>query len=59
MIADDGCGFEPSRAQGPKERHFGLTIMQERAGALNAKLQIRSMRGYGTTISIQLPLGER
>ncbi|HLN62302.1 MAG TPA: GAF domain-containing sensor histidine kinase, partial [Symbiobacteriaceae bacterium] len=58
-IADDGCGFEPAQAQGPKQQHFGLTIMQERAGALNARLQIRSMRGYGTTISIQLPLGER
>jgi signal transduction histidine kinase len=58
QIADDGCGFEPPAVNGANGHHFGLTIMRERAEAINAGLEIRSMRGNGTTVSVRLPAGK-
>lgn len=54
-IADDGCGFEVAGVDGPEQRHFGLSIMHERAAAIGAELELRSMRGQGTTVSVRLP----
>jgi len=55
-VADDGCGFEPGQVDGPDRHHFGLTIMGERADAIGAAIDVRSMRGHGTTVSVRLPL---
>lgn len=52
-ISDDGCGFDPEQAQGAEGRHFGLTLMSERAAGIGAALEIRSRRGYGTTVMVR------
>lgn len=53
-ISDDGCGFETTEALGPDQHHFGLAIMRERAKAVGADLEIRSMRGQGTTVCVRI-----
>ena len=54
-IRDNGRGFDVSA--GPPRGHFGLAGMQERAGKINAALQIESVLGKGTTVQVVLPLG--
>lgn len=54
-IQDDGVGFGPqvsSRSDGPQ---FGLKIMEERAESAGGTLQVESVVGQGTRISIRLP----
>jgi signal transduction histidine kinase len=50
-IADDGVGFEPSRAR----TGFGLVSMRDRARALGGDLRITSAPGEGTAIEVVLP----
>ena len=52
QIEDDGVGFSRRAAH---VRGFGLTGMRERAAALGGSMKIRSERGKGTNIQIQLP----
>jgi len=52
QIEDDGAGFSRRTAH---IRGFGLTGMRERAAALGGSMKIRSERGKGTSIQIQLP----
>jgi len=49
-IRDDGRGFDPAQANGPKDGHFGLQGMRERIKRLGGKLEIRSSPDQGTTI---------
>jgi signal transduction histidine kinase len=52
-VADDGVGFDPSRA--PADR-FGLVGMRERARLLGATLRIgRGADGRGTTVTVSVP----
>ncbi len=53
-VADDGSGFEPARAE-VRSKHLGLTSMEERAGELGGRLQIDSVLGAGTTVTLELP----
>lgn len=62
LVEDDGIGFnlsainEPSLAQSKdRANQIGLTIMQERALSIGAKLTIDSERGEGTRIAISMP----
>jgi signal transduction histidine kinase/putative methionine-R-sulfoxide reductase with GAF domain len=58
-ISDDGCGFDPEQVS---PEHFGLSIMQERATTINAKLKLSSQPGKGTQVMvtwIQAPLKEK
>ncbi|MEZ5506105.1 MAG: histidine kinase [Gammaproteobacteria bacterium] len=49
-VDDDGIGLPPDTE---KQHHYGLSIMKERAGYLNAKLQLgRSPRG-GTRVCLE------
>lgn len=48
-ISDDGCGFDPSHV--PPD-HLGLGIMQERAQAIGAILEVKSWPGTGTQIVV-------
>jgi signal transduction histidine kinase/ligand-binding sensor domain-containing protein len=50
-VADDGSGFDASRAAGPAERHFGLLGMRERA-ARWGELRLVSHPGGGTTVEV-------
>jgi PAS domain S-box-containing protein len=49
IVSDDGSGFTPGNVQ---PGHFGLSIMQERAVAINATLEIESQPGLGTNIAL-------
>lgn len=54
LIEDDGAGFEtPNFAKLIANRHFGLAGMFERAGFINAEMEIRSVPGMGTTVSVK------
>ncbi|MBN1889131.1 MAG: GAF domain-containing sensor histidine kinase [Thermoflexales bacterium] len=59
-IADDGRGYDPSRAS--RHEGHGLSNMQARARALGGKLTVDSAPGHGTRVEVQVPLhaaGER
>lgn len=55
-VEDDGVGFEPD-APGLRSRQLGLTSMEERAQRLGGRLQIRSARGAGTTVRLEVGAG--
>ncbi len=55
-VTDDGQGFDPAHAPGPKEGHFGLTGMKERLKAMSGTLIVRSATGQGTQIELSIPL---
>jgi signal transduction histidine kinase len=50
-VADDGVGFD-ERARA--DRGFGLISMRDRAERLGARLRIRSRRGQGTEVEVEL-----
>ena len=49
-VVDDGCGFDPLRADGG----FGLTSMRERASAVGGELRILSQPGAGTEVQVAI-----
>ena len=55
IISDDGRGFDIQRAPGAEEKHFGLSIMRERAEQIGGRLEIRSTVGSGTKVLIFIP----
>lgn len=56
-IRDDGAGFDSHLVQTRGGRKgLGLVAMQERLSAIGGTLQIDSIAGRGTEISIRLPL---
>jgi signal transduction histidine kinase len=48
-VSDDGCGFDPGTI--PPE-HLGISIMQERAANIGARLVVQSALGKGTHLSV-------
>jgi signal transduction histidine kinase len=55
-IRDDGAGFKMRRGHGAPRKGLGLVAMRERVSAVGGTLQIESRLGYGTEVSIRLPL---
>ncbi|HSD80227.1 MAG TPA: ATP-binding protein, partial [Solirubrobacteraceae bacterium] len=55
-VADDGTGFDPGDGE-LRSRRLGLTSMEERAGRLGGRLEIRSAPGAGTTVRLEAPRG--
>jgi signal transduction histidine kinase len=55
-IADDGRGFATGTEPGPKQGHFGLAGMRERANRLGGTLTIASSPGRGTVVTATAPL---
>jgi signal transduction histidine kinase len=55
-VQDDGKGFIPNGAAGPREGHFGLAGMNERAKRLGGRLSIESAPGAGTCIMVEIPM---
>jgi PAS domain S-box-containing protein len=57
QIQDDGQGFDDKRVTASGKRHqgLGLTNMRERALTLGGTLDIKSLPGRGTTISVRVP----
>ncbi len=54
-VADDGCGFDPTRVLDPSGRGFGLLGMQERATLAEGTVSIESEPGHGTRVVVTLP----
>jgi two-component system nitrate/nitrite sensor histidine kinase NarX len=48
-ITDDGVGYSPPA---DRQRHYGLTIMRERALSLDGELRVRSRPGNGTLVRL-------
>ncbi len=57
-ISDNGCGFEiPAVLGDPSDsRRLGLIGMQERVQLLNGTMNIQSVPGQGTRITVEIPL---
>ncbi len=56
-IRDDGEGFDSAAVvNGRRGEGLGLTGMRERANSLGGTLEIKSVPGKGTLISVRLPL---
>jgi signal transduction histidine kinase len=54
-VRDDGCGFDPETANGPEQGHFGIQGIRERVAAINGSIDIRSVSGKGTRITVSIP----
>ena len=55
-IEDDGIGFSHGATDLSSEGHFGLRGMAERAKRLAGGININSVPGKGTTITVEIPL---
>jgi two-component system nitrate/nitrite sensor histidine kinase NarX len=53
-ILDDGIGFVQDEVD--TSQHYGLSMMQDRAGDIKAELKVNSDPGQGTRITLWLPL---
>jgi two-component system nitrate/nitrite sensor histidine kinase NarX len=50
VVQDNGRGISASE---PKIRHYGMTIMKERAISLNGAIEVTAMRDGGTRVQLQ------
>src|SRR6185437_14659301 len=55
QITDNGKGFVPQTCAGPRDGHFGLLGMTERAERLGGQIAITSEAGNGTVIRVEIP----
>jgi len=57
-VRDDGKGFEVTRLEvlEAQEGHLGLLNMRERAEMVGGELAIRSQPGWGTHVTLSIPL---
>jgi signal transduction histidine kinase len=55
-VEDDGIGFD---ARTLRAGAFGLSSVRERLGGLGGKMEVRARRGGGTSVVLEVPLGER
>lgn len=58
LVEDDGKGFDKNQHKNPGKARYGISIMQERAKEIGAKIDIESKIGEGSRICIYLPLKE-
>lgn len=54
-VRDYGRGFSPGAVDGPREGHFGLSGMAERAQRIGGSLRVTSAPEQGTRIEAELP----
>lgn len=55
-VTDDGKGFDPENAVSTSGGGFGLRGMKERMARLDGTLVITSRKGWGTTVTAEVPL---
>ena len=55
-VGDDGRGFTHGQIHGAGEGHYGLIGMRERASHIGAELEVSSTPGFGTTVSVRVPV---
>jgi two-component system nitrate/nitrite sensor histidine kinase NarX len=53
LIEDDGVGFSEPRCSGRPGEHIGLSILQERARRIGARLEVDSEPGEGTRVELR------
>jgi signal transduction histidine kinase len=58
-ILDDGHGFAPDAVPEMRDSGEGLPGMRERAAQLGGSLTIESAPGFGTRVSVSVPLRDR
>lgn len=56
-VADDGCGFDPSKRKKQAGGHLGLIGMRERARLLGGEFGVQSTPGRGTRVTASIPIG--
>lgn len=57
VVADDGHGFDAPRPEAwARGGHLGLLGMGERARLIGGRLRVRSWRGHGTAVVVDVPL---
>ena len=54
-VKDDGCGLDQQENEDAGRGHYGLIGMQERAAEIGGNLELASMPGKGTTVSVIVP----
>ena len=57
-IQDNGHGFVPQTAAGPREGHFGLLGMSERIKRLGGQFNLVSVPDKGTTVQVAIQLDQ-
>ena len=55
QVSDDGRGFQPETAPGPRQSHFGLLGISERAKRIGGRYTLVTALGQGTTIRVEIP----
>ena len=55
-VTDHGTGFEPGATPSQDGHGYGLRSMTERAELIGGKLEVRSVGGRGTTITVRVPV---
>lgn len=58
-IRDNGRGFDPAKAVGAADGHFGVQGMRERMKRLGGTLALESSPGAGTRVTARVPLEAR
>ena len=53
-VRDNGCGFDPASAPGPREGHFGMRGIRERIHAHKGTMEVSSAPGKGTKITVSM-----
>jgi signal transduction histidine kinase len=54
-IIDDGQGFDPQATPSGQGRHLGMISMRERAVEIGGTMDLRSMIGGGTEVTVTVP----
>lgn len=57
-VTDNGVGFDAHELLNRQEEHWGLFIMRERARAIGASFNIKSLPGTGTKVVLRTPRSE-
>jgi PAS domain S-box-containing protein len=58
-VEDDGKGFDMRSGINDTESKFGLKIMRERASEMDAQIDIQSILGEGSSITVIVPINEK
>ena len=53
-VSDDGAGFDPTTAPGPKQGHFGLLGVRERLEDFDGRVSIESAPGQGAKFTVTM-----
>jgi signal transduction histidine kinase len=56
QVKDNGKGFALDDCAGPREGHFGLLGISERAKRLHGEIVFSSAPDAGTTVRVQIPI---